>query len=62
MDLSRPQVQFTGEAAGGGEGEGMVRQLQDASRPGVDAALRCDFRYHPRLVPISERHESSTET
>ena len=35
------QVQFTGEAAGGGEGEGMVRQLQDASRPGVDDALRC---------------------
>lgn len=35
------QVQFTGdEAGGGGEGEAMVRELQDASQPALDATLR----------------------
>lgn len=34
------QLQYSGDAGGGGEGEAMVRKLQDGSRAGVDQSLK----------------------
>lgn len=40
IDIPDWKLQYSGAAGGGGEGETMVRELQDGSRAGVDQSLR----------------------